>query len=306
MLVFLLLYLKPNKMTERKVGNLLLALAEDTMFTHPSVKPQLDAVGVLLDHEIASKFFPKILVGKEKMTMYGNPIVMSSKSQKLNRDLSTIITNYNKVLELASDQSIQNEIVAFTSVWLFLNGITQQYLTGRNGDNHALYLSTVLQIAHWLHYFETTSDDQAFELLMDSLIDAVGAIVSQKMYVNLSATDILYASELNEDLKKMASRNARFEQPTLPLAPVLASLSKGELPRDVLPVEDNWGYPKTTPRSVYELTPSSSEQTYQLPSSYIAPLPGSPTSSYTSLIPGYSPSAAYTSLIPAAGADMLL
>ena len=104
------------------------------------------AIILSIDPGYASSFYPTLKVGEEKITVYGNPVVMSTRSGLFERlfERSVDTTTYPM---LASNIKLSESPRAFVAVWLYLNGVDDSF-----GEN----LSVVdrIQMWEWMNYFD--------------------------------------------------------------------------------------------------------------------------------------------------------
>lgn len=181
-------------MTEKKTATSL--TSEENVFT-PSLlstiidsaepEDQIKATTILLNPDVAKLFFKPFEIGEAKTILYGNPIIMSTKSKLFAGLLEEANTG---PLLLAPGLTLDPYPESFLSVWLYMNGVTDQLSmnhtpTGpRNSYEDQKYkiLARMLRMWDWIKYFQ-----------IDNLID----------YFNRTAHDVwFHLHDLNPKLKE--------------------------------------------------------------------------------------------------------
>lgn len=101
------------------------------------------------DPAYARHFYPSLIVGEERVTVYGNPLVMSIYS-----DLFTRLTEREldtaAYPKLASNIKIGDSPRAFLAVWLYMNGINDTLTPN-------LSVLEMIQMWEWMNYFDIKS-----------------------------------------------------------------------------------------------------------------------------------------------------
>lgn len=136
-------------------------------------KDEYTAANKLLDSDVAKMFFRVFEIGDQKVVLYGNPIVMSTKSKLFANMLEQAIKEVGSgTLLLAPGLSLEPYPESFLSVWLFMNGITTDYLIDHTFKPEASQkeqrykiLGRMLRIWDWIKYFDLEKGDKFIDYI---------------------------------------------------------------------------------------------------------------------------------------------
>ena len=166
------------------------------------------AIVLSTDPSYAKVFYPPLIVGEERVTVYGNPVVMSAHSSLFARLLERgVDTKAYPVL--AANLKVANSPRAFLAVWLYMNGVDTSF--GRN-----LSVLEMMQMWEWMNYFDISNASTVgywLKTIVHVLATRVGYEPVGYMSQRLGAHDIRLLDNVklsDEEKRTLASIHAKI------------------------------------------------------------------------------------------------
>jgi len=199
---------------------------------------------LLLDANVAKFWASPFQIGIDKTIFYGNPIVMSLRSDFISSLLGDLIRNYSTVTGVVSELGTKvtaeqaepyllastsklsgANLEAFLSIWLYINGTPSetyflQFQEYRNtfllGEKvgHIQFITNILavnlKVWDWIKYFGVHIATHAFNNYLDHLtqtLEQLHAVIEGDEDIKLSVDIIQDLRDLHEQLKVLASND---------------------------------------------------------------------------------------------------
>lgn len=266
-------------------------------------------------------------VGKESVTIYGDPLVMSVYSEFMATTYSVgkDVADYPVI---ASHLSVGQDPYAFVAVWLYVNGITSSYRdTGTLNRN--LTIISRLHMWDWIDYLGVDTQDQFVQFWFRDIVDDLAANRAagrelgedEKKYLSIMHSKVKSGCERKDktrynlfcrkmtDLEQLLSAYAKSSTPPRPSSPFGRSPVRSQSPTKSLsagssfvgtagavsPVRQSPPSGFAAGASVAQPSPTSTTYTVPMQQTYSPP----PSYSPTGMPAGFQPTSQYQPLAPA-------
>lgn len=153
-------------------------------------------VKLILDPTNAAKYFTCFEVGKEKIKLYGNPVVMSVRSKLF----KTLLENDDAIKDgtaLAPEMEVKPKLLSLINLWIWMNGInTQSYFY--NLEN--MTLTFLSDIWDWFKYFDLDPSNTVFNHFVMTTYNYAMGVHSGNMELETKE----FLTDLHEQLEVFA------------------------------------------------------------------------------------------------------
>lgn len=129
--------------------------------------PEYKSIEYLLDNSIASKFATPFIIGSNKVTIYGFPLIMRAKSPVLEKIAWQEFLTPRGV-QLASTFELSKENApGFVIVWAYLNGLINADTVV---DLKEYSFDDLMHMLEWVKYFNIDSKSWIYDIIVNEEI----------------------------------------------------------------------------------------------------------------------------------------